>query len=156
MDAKKRGEYVTSAERNQVSTSKALRKYYNEGYSQKVGNDGYRTHVCVPFWAELPFTDIYKCITPDLLHQLHKGVFKDHLFNWCCELAGASELDKQFRTMPTKVGLRHWHRGVSTLSQWTGSKAKQLKKIFIGVIAGAVDSRVLRAAQALLDFIYYV
>ncbi|KAI6012835.1 hypothetical protein EDC04DRAFT_2870887 [Pisolithus marmoratus] len=28
-----------------------------------------------PFWKDLPFTDIFTCLTLDILHQLHKG--------WC-------------------------------------------------------------------------
>jgi len=38
-----------------------------------------------PYTSYFPRVDIHKLITPDLLHQAIKGVFKDHLVNWVSE-----------------------------------------------------------------------
>lgn len=57
--------------------------------------------------------------------------------------------------MPTHPSLRHFKNGISSVSQWTGREHKEMEKVFIGVLAGAADdSRVIKAASALLDFIY--
>jgi hypothetical protein len=35
-----------------------------------------------PFTAGFPRADIHELLSPDLLHQLIKGAFKDHLVTW--------------------------------------------------------------------------
>ena len=39
-----------------------------------------------PFTTSFPWANIHELITPDLLHQIIKGVFKDHIITWVVEL----------------------------------------------------------------------
>jgi len=43
-------------------------------------------HYYQPFTNEFPRADIHELIAPDLLHQIIKGTFKDHLVTWVEEL----------------------------------------------------------------------
>lgn len=38
-------------------------------------------YVFLPFWQDLPFTDLHLSMAPDVLHQLYQGVLA-HLVNW--------------------------------------------------------------------------
>ncbi|KAJ6617454.1 hypothetical protein B0H10DRAFT_2218608 [Mycena sp. CBHHK59/15] len=150
----KRGDLVDSLLRDVDDTLSTLDDHQKGKKPMKFEDDGLRA-VYKPFWRDLPYTDIFTCFTPDLLHQLHQGVFKDHLVKWCAALIGSDELDARFKAMHSHAGLRHFKKGISSVSQWTGTEHKEMQRVFLGVLAGAVSAQVLTVVKSLIDFMYY-
>ena len=112
-----------------------------------------------PFWAPLPFIDIFQAITPDILHQLHQGVFK-HVIKWLVKSYGSAEIDARCQRLVPNHHIRIFTGGISGLSRLTGKEHAMIGRIILGVIAdmnlpnGFDTTRLLRAVRALLDFMF--
>ncbi|KAF8530855.1 hypothetical protein JB92DRAFT_2804267 [Gautieria morchelliformis] len=57
--------------------------------------------------------------------------------------------------MPDHLSLRHFKKGISTITQWTGREFKEMQRIFASLTYGAVHPEVTAVTRAVVDFIYY-
>jgi hypothetical protein len=153
VDPNNRGNVVESLFRDQSQTLELLSKHQQGRDPPHFEKEGIRA-VYKPFWADLPHCDIFACFTADLLHQLHKGVFKDHLVQWCIEIIGEKEIDNRFKAMNGYPGLRHFKKGISSITQWTGTEHKEMEKVLLGIAIGSIPSRFVPVVRSLVDFIY--
>ena len=51
-------------------------------------------------------------------------------------------------------GLQHFKKGILSVSQWTGTKHKEMEKILLGIVIGSVPSHFIHIVCSLVDFIY--
>ncbi|KAJ6545943.1 hypothetical protein B0H10DRAFT_2243842 [Mycena sp. CBHHK59/15] len=120
----------------------------------------------LPFTWDFPRADIYELLSPDLLHQVIKGTFKDHLVAWVGEYLEAehgkskakkimADIDQRIAAVPPFPGLRRFPEGRG-FKQWTGDDSKALMKVYLPAIEGHVPAQMLRAFSAFLDFCYLV
>ncbi|KAF5372219.1 hypothetical protein D9758_004938 [Tetrapyrgos nigripes] len=123
-----------------------------------------------PFTAGFPRADIHELLAPDLLHQLVKGTFKDHLVDWVVEYINLTydkseaerrlaDIDRRIMVTTPFPGLRHFHEGRG-FKQWTGADSKGLMKassfVFLPAIAGHVPVQMVQAVSDFLEFCYLV
>ncbi|KAF7333704.1 hypothetical protein MVEN_02326700 [Mycena venus] len=155
VDPKQRGDLVDSPFRDPIDTQRILSEESQNKYPPEFLTQNLRP--INPFWVDFPHCDIFSCMTPDLLHELHNGVFGDHIVSWSSEaMVGLGpEIDLRFRAMAPHPTLRHFKKGISLTSQWTGAEHKNMEKVFLGVLANATEPRVQCAVRGLIDFIYY-
>ncbi|KAG2149121.1 uncharacterized protein EDB93DRAFT_1240432 [Suillus bovinus] len=103
-------------------------------------------------------------LAPDILHQLIKGTFKDHLVEWVGQYlelthgktrakAILDDIDRRIAPAPPFPGLRRFPQGRG-FSQWTGDDSKALMKVYLPAIEGHVPDDMVRAFRALLEFCY--
>ncbi|KAH7905578.1 hypothetical protein BJ138DRAFT_1118343 [Hygrophoropsis aurantiaca] len=120
----------------------------------------------VPFTNDFPRADIHELIAPDILHQLIKGTFKDHLVDWVekylkKEYGNAEaqirmdDIDRRIAAVASFSGLRRFPQGRG-FKQWTGDDSKALMKVYLPAIEGHVPPDVVRTFRAFLEFCYLV
>jgi hypothetical protein len=103
-----------------------------------------------PFWEPLPYIDIFQAITPDILHQLHQGVFK-HVVAWLLQAYGTSEIDTRVRRLIPNHHIHIFQNGISRLSRVTGKEHNLISRVILGIVSdirlpgGLNSSRRLRA-----------
>ncbi|KAJ7162457.1 hypothetical protein C8R46DRAFT_1283402 [Mycena filopes] len=120
----------------------------------------------VPFTQDFPRANIHEMISPDLLHQIIKGTFKDHLVTWVghylylthskAKAEGImDEIDRRIAAVPAFPCLRRFKQG-RRFKQWTGDDSKALMKVYLPAIKGLVPAAIVEALSAFLDFCYLV
>ncbi|KAG2098550.1 hypothetical protein BD769DRAFT_1631302 [Suillus cothurnatus] len=120
----------------------------------------------VPFMNDFPCADIHELLAPDILHQLIKGAYKDHLVEWVekylLQTHGKKQaniilddIDRRIAAVPPFPGLHRFPQG-RHFKQWTGDDSKALMKVYLPAIEGYVPVDVVRAFRALLEFCYLV
>ncbi|KAH9026129.1 hypothetical protein EDB85DRAFT_1893545 [Lactarius pseudohatsudake] len=118
----------------------------------------------LPFTHYFPHANINELLSPDLLHQLIKGAFKDHLVMWVNEYIEAKypasqaqkildDIDRRIALAPPFAGLRHFPEG-RNFKQWTGDDSKALMKVYLPAIQGHIPDKMVLAMHAFLEFCY--
>ncbi|KAG1836302.1 hypothetical protein F4604DRAFT_1886122 [Suillus subluteus] len=117
-----------------------------------------------PFTNDFPRADIHQLLSFDLLHQLIKGAFKDHLVDWVVKYLRIthstkrgdeimSDIDRRIAAVASFSGLWRFHEG-RDFRQWTWNDSKALMKVFIPEIEGHVPQEMVCAFRALLEFCF--
>ena len=112
-----------------------------------------------PFWQNLPLTNIFSSITPDVLHQMLQGILK-HLISWLTCLFGTVEIDTRCQSMPPSHHITLFPKGITGFSRVTGKEHKAMCRILLGLIVDIplsgrlATSHVVRTMRALLDFMF--
>ncbi|KAJ7125731.1 hypothetical protein C8R46DRAFT_1250545 [Mycena filopes] len=151
----------TGTSRSETSRPSSPLDSLDEGptiYAQACADAGIKP-IYHPFWEGLPYTNIYRAISPDILHQLYQGVIK-HLIAWVTACCGEAEVDARCRRLPPNHNIRLFINGITNLSRVTGKEHDQISRFLLSLVIdvplpdGHSSSKLVRAVRALLDFVY--
>ncbi|KAF9489415.1 hypothetical protein BDN71DRAFT_1490935 [Pleurotus eryngii] len=120
----------------------------------------------IPFTSAFPRADIHEMLSMDLLHQVIKGTYKDHLVEWVVDYINAknlpadaarilADIDQRIAAAPPFPGLRRFPEG-RNFKQWTGDDSKALMKVFLPAIAGRVPNEMVATIRSFTEFCYLV
>ncbi|KAG1838854.1 hypothetical protein DFJ58DRAFT_718665 [Suillus subalutaceus] len=110
---------------------------------------------------DFPRGDIHELLSPDLLHQIIKDTFKDHLVTWVeqylehthgalCAAEILDDIDRKITSIAPFAGLCHFPEGCR-FNQWTGNNSKVLMKVYLPAIRGHVPQDVICTFNALTE-----
>ncbi|QRW09327.1 leucine-tRNA ligase [Ceratobasidium sp. AG-Ba] len=139
--------------RTRLQTLEAL-QHARRGYTWTRHHLGIRP--TMPYWAKLPFATGHSSLVPDMLHQIHNGVFKDHLLGKWKHILGDQTMDERLMGIPRFPGIRHFKTGISSFfnAKWRGTESKAAGKILLPIVAESRPKDAVCAARCLVDFMY--
>ncbi|THH12583.1 hypothetical protein EW146_g7563 [Bondarzewia mesenterica] len=120
----------------------------------------------LPFTTAFPRANIHELLSFDILHQVIKGTFKDHLMSWVESylkvMHGANgvsaiiaDIDQRIAAVPSFLGLRRFSDGRG-FKQWTGDNSKALMKVYLPAITGHIPPQMVCAISTFINFCYLV
>ncbi|KAI6009449.1 hypothetical protein F5J12DRAFT_905037 [Pisolithus orientalis] len=115
----------------------------------------------IPFTSHFPHANIYQLISPDILHQIIKEMFKDHLVKWVKSYlktvhgttkanAILDDIDQRIMAITPFTGLCHFPEG-HHFKQWTSNDSKVLMKVYLPAIEGHVPTEILVHCNVLIE-----
>ncbi|KAJ2921951.1 hypothetical protein H1R20_g15145, partial [Candolleomyces eurysporus] len=118
----------------------------------------------VPFTHSFPRADIHELLSPDLLHQVIKGTFKDHLVSWINNYIHSShptnkaleiiqDIDRRISAVPSHPGLRRFPDG-RNFTQWTGDDSKALMKVYLAAVVDYIPEDMTKCLASFLELCY--
>ncbi|KAF8269032.1 hypothetical protein EI94DRAFT_1771396 [Lactarius quietus] len=99
----------------------------------------------MPFTYNFPHANIHKLISSDLLHQVIKGIFKDHLVSY--------NLLHRIAIVPLFPGL-WWFPDRCNFLQWTGDDSKVVMKVYLGALARYLPLAIVHCILTFMDTCY--
>ncbi|KAG1866909.1 hypothetical protein F4604DRAFT_1881740 [Suillus subluteus] len=117
----------------------------------------------VPFTNDFTHADIHQLIAQDILHQIIKGCFKDHLIMWVEKYLHhihgkrkaeqiMDDIDRHLAIIAPFTGLQCFPQGCG-FKQWTRDNSKAY---YLPAIEGHVPMDIIRAFRTFLEFCYLV